>query len=37
MIEVFLFGIILGLIPITLARLFVTTCLQYRRGDQLDL
>nr|YP_008999901.1 cytochrome b6/f complex subunit V [Petrosavia stellaris]AGY95353.1 cytochrome b6/f complex subunit V [Petrosavia stellaris] len=37
MIEVFLFGIILGPIPITLAGLFVTAYLQYRRGDQLDL
>ena len=36
-IEVFLFGIVLGLIPITLAGLFVTAYLQYRRGDQLDL
>nr|QJT42875.1 cytochrome b6/f complex subunit V [Opuntia quimilo] len=35
MIEVFLFGIVLGLIPITLAGLFVTAYLQYRRGDQL--
>uniref|UniRef100_A0A0A0KT11 Cytochrome b6-f complex subunit 6 n=1 Tax=Cucumis sativus TaxID=3659 RepID=A0A0A0KT11_CUCSA len=34
---VFLFGIVLGLIPITLAGLFVTAYLQYRRGDQLDL
>ncbi|KQK12753.2 hypothetical protein BRADI_1g05805v3 [Brachypodium distachyon] len=30
MIEVFLFGIVLGLIPITLAGLFVTAYLQYR-------
>ncbi|XLS57341.1 hypothetical protein HN51_062582 [Arachis hypogaea] len=37
MIEVFLFGIVLGLIPITLAGLFLTAYLQYRRGDQLDL
>ncbi|KAF1876954.1 hypothetical protein Lal_00033879 [Lupinus albus] len=35
MIEVFLFGIVLGLITITLAGLFVTAYLQYRRGDQL--
>lgn len=34
MIEVFLFGIVLGLIPITLAGLFVTAYLQYRRGDR---
>ncbi|KVI11316.1 cytochrome b6/f complex, subunit 5 [Cynara cardunculus var. scolymus] len=37
MIEVFLFGIMLGLIPITLVGLFVTRYLQYRRSDQLDL
>nr|ANP95904.1 cytochrome b6/f complex subunit V [Pyrola rotundifolia]AVY52533.1 PetG [Chimaphila japonica]AVY52562.1 PetG [Chimaphila japonica] len=37
MIEVFLFGIVLGLIPITLAGLFVTAYLQYIRGDQLGL
>lgn len=37
MIEVFLFGIVLGLIPITLAGLFITAYLQYRRGDQLGL
>ena len=37
MIDVFLFGIVLGLIPISLAGLFVTAYLQYRRGDQLDL
>ena len=35
MIEVFLFRIVLGLIPVTLAGLFVTAYLQYRRGDQL--
>nr|YP_010760395.1 cytochrome b6/f complex subunit V [Cuscuta micrantha]WEY30392.1 cytochrome b6/f complex subunit V [Cuscuta micrantha] len=36
MIEAFLLGIILGIIPITLIGLFVTAYLQYRRGDQLD-
>ncbi|KAG4914256.1 hypothetical protein JHK82_040942 [Glycine max] len=35
MIEVFLFGIVLGLIPITLAGLFVTAYLQYRRGFEM--
>ncbi|KAG4950258.1 hypothetical protein JHK82_043610 [Glycine max] len=35
MIEVFLFGIRLGLIPITLAGLFVTAYLQYRRGFEM--
>jgi cytochrome b6-f complex subunit 5 len=37
MVEALLSGIVLGLIPITLAGLFVTAYLQYRRGDQLDL
>nr|YP_009059756.1 cytochrome b6/f complex subunit V [Amentotaxus formosana]YP_009159017.1 cytochrome b6/f complex subunit V [Amentotaxus argotaenia]YP_009233168.1 cytochrome b6/f complex subunit V [Torreya fargesii]YP_009673513.1 cytochrome b6/f complex subunit V [Torreya parvifolia]YP_009922023.1 cytochrome b6/f complex subunit V [Torreya jiulongshanensis]YP_010138410.1 cytochrome b6/f complex subunit V [Torreya fargesii var. yunnanensis]YP_010138492.1 cytochrome b6/f complex subunit V [Torreya jackii]YP_ len=37
MIEVLLSGIVLGLIPITLAGLSVTAYLQYRRGDQLDI
>ncbi|KAB2046016.1 hypothetical protein ERO13_D01G169066v2 [Gossypium hirsutum] len=37
MIEVFIFGIVLGLIPITLVGLFVTTYLQYRCSDQLNL
>ncbi|TYG64853.1 hypothetical protein ES288_D06G140000v1 [Gossypium darwinii] len=32
MIEIFLYGIVLGLIPITLAGLFVTAYLQYRRA-----
>nr|QIT06868.1 cytochrome b6/f complex subunit V [Cyperus fuscus] len=36
MIEVFLVGIVLGLIPITLAGLFVTAYILYRRGDQLN-
>nr|YP_010760036.1 cytochrome b6/f complex subunit V [Cuscuta corymbosa var. stylosa]WEY29985.1 cytochrome b6/f complex subunit V [Cuscuta corymbosa var. stylosa] len=36
MMEAFLLGIILGIIPITLIGLFVTAYLQYRRGDQLD-
>nr|UPU96190.1 cytochrome b6/f complex subunit V [Arceuthobium abietinum subsp. mathiasenii]UPU96221.1 cytochrome b6/f complex subunit V [Arceuthobium abietinum subsp. magnificae]UPU96252.1 cytochrome b6/f complex subunit V [Arceuthobium abietinum subsp. wiensii]UPU96283.1 cytochrome b6/f complex subunit V [Arceuthobium apachecum]UPU96345.1 cytochrome b6/f complex subunit V [Arceuthobium blumeri]UPU96407.1 cytochrome b6/f complex subunit V [Arceuthobium californicum]UPU96469.1 cytochrome b6/f complex sub len=37
MIEVFLFGIVFGLIPITLIGLFIIAYLQYRRGDLLDL
>lgn len=37
MIETLLFGIVLGLIPVTLSGLFVTAYLQYRRGDQLNL
>ena len=35
MIEQFLFGIVLGMIPVTLAGLFVAAFLQYRRGNQL--
>ena len=39
--EVFLFGIVLGLIPIILAgllaRLFVYAYLQYKHSDQLDI
>jgi cytochrome b6-f complex subunit 5 len=37
MVEALLSGIVLGLIPVTLAGLFVTAYLQYRRGDQLGL
>lgn len=37
MIEPLLSGIVLGMIPVTMAGLFVTAYLQYRRGDQLDL
>jgi len=37
MVEPLLSGIVLGMIPFTLAGLFVTAYLQYRRGDQLDL
>ncbi|KAL4199269.1 hypothetical protein AMTRI_Chr03g50340 [Amborella trichopoda] len=37
MIEVFSFGIMLGLILISLTGLFVTAYLQYKRGDRLDL
>jgi cytochrome b6-f complex subunit 5 len=35
MIEPFLFGIVLGMIPVTLIGLFVAAFLQYRRGNQL--
>nr|YP_009994434.1 cytochrome b6/f complex subunit V [Cuscuta approximata]YP_010621370.1 cytochrome b6/f subunit G [Cuscuta epithymum]QNP08591.1 cytochrome b6/f complex subunit V [Cuscuta approximata]WBF90915.1 cytochrome b6/f subunit G [Cuscuta epithymum] len=35
--EVFILGILLGIIPITLAGLLITAYLQYRRGDKLDL
>ncbi len=37
MVEPLLSGIVLGMIPVTMAGLFVTAYLQYRRGDQLDL
>jgi len=37
MIEPLLSGIVLGLVPVTLAGLFVTAYLQYRRGDQLNM
>lgn len=37
LIEPILSGIVLGLIPITLAGLFVAAYLQYRRGNQLGL
>jgi cytochrome b6-f complex subunit 5 len=35
MIEPFLFGIVLGMIPVSLSGLFVAAYLQYRRGNQL--
>jgi len=35
MIEPFLFGIVLGMIPVSIAGLFVAAYLQYRRGKQL--
>jgi cytochrome b6-f complex subunit 5 len=37
MIEPLLFGIVLGVIPITIIGLFVAAYLQYRRGNQLGL
>ena len=37
MIEALLFGIVLGLVPVTLAGLFVAAYLQYRRGSQFGL
>jgi len=36
-IEPILLGIVLGLVPITLAGLFVAAYLQYRRGNELGL
>jgi len=36
MIEPLLCGIVLGLIPVTLAGLFVAAWNQYRRGTPLD-
>nr|ARO91361.1 cytochrome b6f complex subunit 5 [Rhodochaete parvula]ASK39563.1 cytochrome b6/f complex subunit V [Rhodochaete parvula] len=37
MVEPLLSGIILGLIPVTLAGLFVAAYLQFRRGNQLGI
>jgi cytochrome b6-f complex subunit 5 len=36
-IEPLLLGIVLGLIPVTLAGLFTAAYLQYKRGSQFDL
>jgi cytochrome b6-f complex subunit 5 len=37
MIEPLLFGIVLGIIPVTIIGLFVAAYLQYRRGNQIGL
>lgn len=37
MIEPLLCGIVLGLIPVTLAGLFYKAYVQYKRGDQLGI
>lgn len=37
MIEPLLFGMVLGLIPVTIIGLFVAAFLQYRRGNKLGL
>ncbi|WP_099240203.1 cytochrome b6-f complex subunit V [Synechococcus sp. BDU 130192] len=37
MIEPLLLGIVLGLIPVTLAGLFVAAYLQYKRGNDLSM
>jgi cytochrome b6-f complex subunit 5 len=37
MIEPLLFGIVLGMIPVTIIGLFVAAYLQYKRGNQLSL
>jgi cytochrome b6-f complex subunit 5 len=36
-VEPLLSGIVLGLIPVTLAGLFVAAYFQYKRGNQLNL
>jgi cytochrome b6-f complex subunit 5 len=36
-IEPLLLGIVLGLIPVTLAGLFVAAYIQYKRGNQIGL
>ncbi|NEO32215.1 MAG: cytochrome b6-f complex subunit PetG [Symploca sp. SIO3C6] len=35
MVEPLLVGIVLGLVPVTLAGLFVAAYMQYKRGSQL--
>ncbi|ACK72046.1 cytochrome b6/f complex subunit 5 [Gloeothece citriformis PCC 7424] len=37
MIEPLVLGLVMGLVPITLAGLFVAAYLQYKRGNQLNL
>jgi len=37
MVEPLLSGIVLGMVPVTIAGLFVTAYLQYLRGDQLNI
>ena len=37
MVEVLLSGIVLGLVPVTIAGLFVAAYLQYRRGYQFGV
>jgi len=37
MIEPLLFGIVLGMIPVSIIGLFVAAFLQYKRGNQLGL
>ncbi|HEY9662654.1 MAG TPA: cytochrome b6-f complex subunit PetG [Allocoleopsis sp.] len=37
MVEPLLSGIVLGLIPVTLAGLFFAAYLQFKRGNQLNL
>ncbi len=37
MIEPLLLGIVLGLIPVTLAGLFYAAYVQYKRGNQLEI
>jgi cytochrome b6-f complex subunit 5 len=37
MVEPILLGIVLGLVPVTLAGLFAAAYMQYRRSNQFDL
>jgi len=37
MVEVLLSGIVLGLVPVTIAGPFVAAYLQYRRGNQFGV
>jgi cytochrome b6-f complex subunit 5 len=36
-IEPLVLGIVVGLVPVTIAGLFVAAYLQYKRGNQLNL
>ncbi len=36
MVEPILLGLVLGLVPVTLAGLFFTAYMQFRRGNQFD-
>ena len=37
MVEVLVSGVVLGLVPVTIAGLFVAAYLQYRRGNQFGV
>ncbi len=36
-VEPLVLGLVMGLVPVTLAGLFVAAYLQYKRGSQFDL
>ena len=37
MVEVLLSGLVLGLVPVTIAGLFVAAYLQFKRGNELAI